>query len=302
MLRWELGPNSLFFAYLALVSVCFFWGTTYLGIRMALESFPPMALVAGRFTLSGSALLLFAWRRGMHIPRGPDLWRTALYGFMILGIGNACLTISELWIPSSLAALFIAPSPFWMVALEAALPRGERLRARVVAGMLLGLAGASILVAPDLLRQGFSGNVWRGFLILQLGGLSWGAGSIFQRRHRTPAHPVVSGAVQQLAAGLIFAIPALLTARPVDWSGRGPWAALYLVVFGSIVGYSSYVYALSRLPVALVSIYTYVNPVVAAVLGWLFYREPFGRGEILALAVIFAGVALVKRATRPEPA
>ena len=264
---------------------------------MALESFPPFVLVAFRFTLSGSTLLLFARLRGMHIPRGRDLWRTALHGFMILGIGNACLTISELWIPSSLAALFIAPLPFWMVALETALPGGERLNGRVIAGMLLGLAGTLILVAPDLVHQGFSGNIWRGFLILQLGGLSWGSGSILQRRHRTPAHPVVSGAVQQLAAGLAFAIPALLTPAPAVWSGRGLWAAIYLVVFGSIVGYSSYVYALSRLPVALVSIYTYVNPIVAAVLGWLVYREPFGQIEMLAMAVIFLGVATVKRAT-----
>jgi drug/metabolite transporter (DMT)-like permease len=117
------------------------------------------------------------------------------------------------------------------------------------------------------------------------------------------AHPVVSGAIQQLAAGLVFLPPALLIGEhPIRWQFRGVAALVYLVIFGSIVGYSSYIYALEKLPVALVSIYTYVNPVVAVLLGWLVYREPFGKREILAMLVIFLGVALVKRYTRPPAA
>jgi drug/metabolite transporter (DMT)-like permease len=107
---------------------------------------------------------------------------------------------------------------------------------------------------------------------------------------------VVSGAVQQLAAGVAFLLPAMLVPEhPVRWSARGAGALMYLVVFGSIVGYSAYIYAMDKLPVAIVSIYTYVNPVVAVALGWLFYREPFGGREAVAMLVIFAGVALVKR-------
>jgi drug/metabolite transporter (DMT)-like permease len=163
------------------------------------------------------------------------------------------------------------------------------------------VAGAALLVVPSLLQQGKSGfgtgsSVWKGFLILQIGSISWGFGSILSRRHQSRAHPVVSGAVQQLAAGLAFVGPALLIPeRQVIWTGRGTAAILWLVVFGSIVGYSSYVYALDRLPVALVSVYSYVNPVVAAALGWLFYREQFGVKEAAAMAVIFAGVGIVKR-------
>lgn len=262
---------------------------------MALESFPPFVLVSVRFCISGGLLLLFAWWRGMHIPRGRDLVRTGLFGVMILGAGNVCLTVAEQWIPSSLAALFIAPSPFWMVGLEAALPEGERLRGSTIVGMLIGFAGTALLVAPDLMASGFSGDIWRGFLLLQIGSASWSFGSVLQRRHKTQSHPVVSGAVQQLAAGLAFALPALVVkSQPAVWSGRGLWALVYLIVFGSIVGYSSYVYALSRLSVALVSIYTYINPIVAAILGWLFYREPFGRHESLALALVLVGVAVVK--------
>lgn len=295
-------PN--FWAYVSLVSICFFWGTTYLGIRMSLESFPPLILVSSRFTISGLLLLAAALVRGAHLPRGRELWKTALNGVVILGAGNAALTYSETWIPSGLAALIITTSPFWLVGIEAMVPGGEPLHAPVIAGMLIGLAGAALLVAPGAFSHGMEHNLLKGFLVLQIGCICWSAGSIAQRRQATLAHPVVSGGVQQLAAGLVFLIPALLVREsPIAWSLRGAAAMLYLILFGSIVGYSAYLYALDRLPVSVVSIYTYVNPVVAVLLGWLFYREPFGAREGLAMAVIFLGVAVVKRyggARRPR--
>ncbi len=282
---------------MALVSVCFFWGTTYLTIRMALESFPPLALVAIRFTISGVLLLAAAFLKGAHLPRGRELWLTALNGFIILGIGNAALTFAETWIPSGLAALIITTSPFWLVGIEALAPGGERLHAPTIAGMAIGLAGAALLVAPGAWGHGGMGhNLLKGFLVLQLGCLCWSAGSIAQRRQPSRAHPVVSGGVQQLAAGMMFVAPALLIKEhPIAWSFRGSAALVYLILFGSIVGYSAYIYAMDKLPVAVVSIYTYINPLVAVFLGWLFYREPFGAREAAAMAVIFAGVAVVKR-------
>ena len=132
----------------------------------------------------------------------------------------------------------------------------------------------------------------------------WAFGSIYQRRQVTGAHPIVIGAVQQLAAGLSFLPLAvgLPRASGALEPARRDGAILYLVVFGSIVGYSAYIFALDRLPVAIVSIYPYVNSVVAVTLGWLFYREPFGMREAAAMAIIFAGVALVKRYSRPRRA
>jgi drug/metabolite transporter (DMT)-like permease len=290
-----LRHHSHFAAYAALVAICFFWGTTYLGIRMALESFPPVLLVAVRYVLSGAILLAGAAMMGIRLPKGRELFQTALNGVIILGIGNGCLAFAEQWIPSGLAALFISTSPFWMVALDALIPGGEPLHAPTVAGMLIGFCGVAILVVPAG-AGGFSTSFLAGFLVLQLGCAGWSLGSIGQRRTRTVAHPMISGAVQQLATGVVFIIPALLIkAHPVVWSTRGAGALLYLVVFGSIVGYSAYIYALSNLPVAIVSIYNYINPVVAVFLGWLFYREPFGWREAVAMAVIFLGVATVKR-------
>ncbi len=294
----------MFWAYAALVSVCFFWGTTYLGIRMALESFPPSALVSIRFLLSGALMLLAAVLMKTPLPRGAELRRTALTGVIILGIGNGCLTLAETWIPSGLAALIITISPFWMLGLDAVMPPRVRLHAPTLAGMAVGLTGAALLVGPGAWAGGASSNIVKGFLILQLGCFSWSFGSLLQRKSETRANPIVNGAVQQLAAGLAFLVPALMSSTPIHWSGRGLGALFYLVVFGSIVGYSSYVYALEHLPVAVVSIYNYVNPVVAVTLGWIFYREPFGVREAVAMAVIFLGVAMVKRAEarRPERA
>jgi drug/metabolite transporter (DMT)-like permease len=166
--------------------------------------------------------------------------------------------------------------------------------------MLVGLAGTILLVAPEAMQEGFGGPLLRGFLLLQIGCAGWALGSILQRRHQTKAHPVVSGAVQQLATGLAFAVPALLTKpHPATWSMRSVEAVAYLVVFGSIVGYSAYAFVLDRLPISVMSIYNYINPIIAVFLGWIFFREHFGLQELFAMLIIFVGVALVKRYSRP---
>jgi drug/metabolite transporter (DMT)-like permease len=294
-----LPRHPLFTAYLALGAVCFFWGTTYLGIRMSLESFPPLMLVSVRYMISGAILLLFARARGIYVPRGRELAAACFSGFFTLGVGNGALVFTELLIPSGMASLIITTQPFWMVGFEALLPGGERLHAPTIGGMAIGLVGASLLFTPNVGGHGIDRNVLHGFLLLQVGLAGWSFGSIYQRRQAGKAHPVIAGAVQQLAAGLILAPFALaIHEHPVQWSARGVGALLYLVCFGSLVGYSAYVYAMDRLPVAIVSIYPYVNAVVAVALGWLFYREPFGRREALAMAIIFAGVATVKRYSR----
>ncbi len=288
-----------FWAYAALVSVCIFWGTTYLTIRMAIESFPPLLMVSVRYTLSGLILLGVAAARGAHLPRGAELRRTAINGVLVLSVGNTCLALAEQWIPSGMAALIISISPFWMVGLDSVIPPRQRLHAPTLLGLFVGLCGAALLVGPGALAGGANATALRnGFLILQFSSFSWCFGSLMQRRQSARAHPIVSGGVQQLAAGLAVLPLALLNPLPAHVSTRSLLALLYLVVFGTLVGYSSYVYAMAKLPVAVVSIYNYVNPVVAVFLGWLFYREPFGMREATAMGVIFIGVAIVKRMER----
>lgn len=281
-------------AWLALIAVWFFWGTTYLGIRMALESVGPIHLICIRFFLSGLILLLGARIAGAHIPTGRELWYTAATGLMLLGGGTGSLVFAEQWIPSGTAALIVVLSAFWTVGVEA-LTGGEKLHRPTLAGMLLGFAGIVVLVWPDiaggLLNKGLVG----GFLLLQFGAFSWAMGSVLQRRQPTVAHPIVSGAIQQLAVGVAFLpLAILIPEHPVVWSTRGTLALTWLVVFGSIVGYSAFIYTLEHMPIALVTTYNYVNPVVAVSLGWLFYREHFGLREVAAMLFVFAGVAVVK--------
>jgi len=291
-----LTRHPLFKPYLALVAVCFFWGTTYLGIRMSLESFAPLELVCVRYMISGALLVLFAIAKGAYLPRGRELGAVCFSGFLTLGIGNGALVFSELLIPSGIAGLIITISPFWMVGAEALLPGGERLHLPTIGGMVVGLLGAALLFAPDQGTHAIDRNLLNGFLILQVGMAGWSFGSIYQRRNSGKAHPVIAGGMQQLAAGLILAPFAIaIPGHPVHWSTRGVTALLYLVFFGSIVGYSAYVYAMDRLPVAIVSVYPYVNAIVAVALGWLFYREPFGLREAIAMVIIFASVGVVKR-------
>ena len=302
-------------AYVALGAVYFFWGTTYLAIRMALESFPPLLLIGSRFLLSGTILLIATRVVGARFPRGNELWKTAALGLLLIGGGNGALVFAEMWIPSGLAALFITTSPFWMVGLEAVLPRGEPLHIPTLSGIFVGLVGVLILVAPaaagllapegSAAANGSAGLV-SGFLVLQFGCFCWCLGGALHRRMDAKVHPFVSAAVQQFATGLVFTPIALLAnEHSVQWSERGALALAWLVIFGSVVGYNAFIYAMERLPVPIVATYSYVNPIVAVALGWLFYREPFGWREMIAMLTVFTGVALVKyysSRTPPRPA
>ena len=261
-----------------------------------------MLLVCVRYIISGSVLLGFARVRGLYLPKGREFWWACFSGLLTLGIGNDALVASETQIPSGLAGLIVTISPFWMVGVEALLPGGERLHGPTIAGMGVGLAGAALLFAPDAGAQSIDHKLVVGFLLLQFGMAGWSFGSIIQRRKTGKAHPVVAGGVQQLAAGVAM-IPVTAISRDwtIHWNFRGVAAICYLITFGSLVGYSAYVYAMDRLPVSMVSLYPYVNVVVAVSLGWLFYREPFGRRELVAMVIIFIGVALVKRYSHKPP-
>jgi drug/metabolite transporter (DMT)-like permease len=289
----KLGPHRL--KYIALAGVCILWGTTYLGIRISLESLPPFYLIAIRYTISGAILLTACKLAGAAMPSGRELLLTGAYGAICIGIGNGFLAIAELWIPSGLAALFYTTAPFWMVGIDALLPGGRKPRPSTLAGLVIGLTGVVFLVLPAARHEGIRGATFTGFLVLQLSAAGWVLGSLLQKRVPTRSLAVVTGAVQQLAAGLVMFVPAAIFERaPHAVSTRSVLAVAYLVVFGSLIGYTAFIYSMSRLPVALVSVYTFVNPLVAVFLGWLFFREPFGWREFAAMCIIFAGVFAVK--------
>ena len=148
-----------FWAYAALLAVCFFWGTTYAAIRMALESFPPMLIVSLRYNLSGGLMLGGVLAARIPLPSGPELRRTAFNGLLVLGIGNGALVYAETWIPSGLAALVLSLSPFWLLGLNATLPPREPVRPATWLGLLAGLAGAALLVGPGAFEGGLHGGL-----------------------------------------------------------------------------------------------------------------------------------------------
>ncbi len=288
---------------MALVCVCIFWGTTYLGFRIALDFLGPATIVCIRNFLSGGLILAWAvWQR-KQFPRGRDLWLTGLYGILTIGIGNGALAVAELWTPTGLASLFITTGPFLYAGMDAVIPGGEKLHGPTILGLLVGFLGVLGLVAPA--AWGFvtggdissGGGIVAGFLMLQFSGACWSLGSLLQRNRKVGVHPFVIAGVQQMATGFAFVLPAMLEPQHAVWNAQGIGAVIYLATFGGIVGYGCYMTALARLPLAMVSIYTYVNPVVAVFLGWLAYREPFGWREAAAMAVIFLGVWMVRRAS-----
>jgi drug/metabolite transporter (DMT)-like permease len=240
-------------------------------------------------------LVVAAALTGMKLPRGRELGLTSLCGIVCITIGNGALVFAELYIPTGLAALFYTTAPFWMVGVDALLPRGAKPLATTLAGLLVGVLGVAFLVYPAAVHEGFGGRTLPGFLVLQLSVAAWVTGALLQKRVSTQAAPLVTGAVQQLAAGLAsFVLAAWFEKPPQHLAPRPAIALVYLIIAGSIVGYTAFIYAMTHLPVAVVSIYMFVNPVVAVFLGYLFFREPFGYRAATAMLIIFVGIAAVR--------
>ena len=279
--------------------MCVVWGTTYLAIRIALETIPP-ALIGGlRFTAAGAILLLFLRARGERLP-APSQWGSlALLGFLMLLIGNGAVVWAQQWVPSGLAAILVAAQPFWIAGIESALPRGERLTLRIFVGLLIGFGGILVLVWPDLTASGGSGrNFVFGVIAIQLACLGWSIGSAYSRRRPAQENAIAASAFQMLFGGAWFL--AIATWRG-EWSDlvltpRTLAAEAYLVFFGSFAGYSAYIYALKHLPIATVSLYTYINPVIAVLLGSLVAGEPFGVRVVVGASIVLAAVAIVRMA------
>ena len=284
-------------AYAAWILVCAVWGTTYLAIRIALETIPPLLVGGLRYAAAGAALALLLAARGERLPARATWPGLALLGFFMIGLGNGGVIWAEQWVPSGIAAMLVASVPFWTTGLEAMIPGGERITRRIACGLLAGLGGILLLVWPDLVAGGVAGHRFAvGVFALQVACLGWSLGSVYSRR-RARAESALGAAALQMLMGGIFML-AVATARD-EWaalafSWRSALAELYLTLAGSLAGYSAYVYALKHLPLSTVSLYAYVNPVIAVLLGTLLAGEPFGWRMLVASAVVLVGVVVVQ--------
>lgn len=284
-------------AYLAWIAVCLIWGTTYLGIRVALETIPP-ALVGGiRYTLAGIILAAVLAARGVRLP-GRSHWAgLALVGALMIAVGNGGVIWAEQWVPSGIAALLVAASPFWMAGIEALIPGGERLSLRGFLGLMVGFGGIVLLVWPDLFGAGANGRQFAlGVVALQVACLGWAAGSSYSRRHGRAENALAAAALQMLFGGFLMLAVATVAGEwaRLTFTARSLSAEIYLLVIGSLVGYPAYVYALKHLPVTTVSLYAYINPVIAVLLGTALLDEPFGPRVVVATILVFLGSGVVR--------
>ena len=299
------SPTEKKRAYAAWATICVVWGTTYFAIKVALESVPPFLMGGIRYLMAGAVLAAWIVARGGRLP-GRASWRVfALVGILMLGLGNGGVVLAEQWVPSGLAAVVIATSPFWMVGVEALSPGGERLTGRHVIGLLLGFSGILLLVGPSL--WGGSGQRWQtlaGVLALQLACAGWAVGSSYGKRHAPKVTPAMSAAAQMLCGGLVMLTAGSLLGewRALSFTRVSTGALIYLTVLGSLAAFVAYIYALTHLPVSIVSLYAYINPVIAVALGTLLLGEPFGMRMVLAVAIILAGLAIVSSAKSRERA
>ncbi|HEU5399393.1 MAG TPA: EamA family transporter [Gammaproteobacteria bacterium] len=279
---------------LGFAAVYILWGSTYLGIRFAVASIPPLLMAGTRFFAAGCILYALVRRRGAARPTFTH-WRSAviLGGLLLLG-GNGLVSIAEQTVPSGIAALIVAAVPFWMVLLNAAEQRTQP-KLSVIAGLVLGIVGLAVLVLPGN-SAGHADPLGVGLLLAA--SFSWAVGSLYAPRAHLPASTFLGIAMEMVAGGVLLWIVGLATGESVTLHANGitlksALALAYLTVFGSLLGFSAYVWLLKVTTPARASTYAFVNPVIAVILGWALAGEMLDARILLAGAVIVAAVCII---------
>lgn len=282
--------------WLAMLAVYIAWGSTYLAIRFAVMTIPPFLMAGARFLIAGLVMLVFRLAAGDPLPRRVEARSVAIVGLFLLLGGNGAVVWAEQTVPSGLAALMVSSSPLWMLLMDALRPGGTRPSARAMLGVGLGFAGVLVLFWPvgsgSLISVSPIGSV---FLIFAA--FSWAAGSIYSRYSPQPSAPMMASALEMLSGGAALTLLGAVTGE----FGQLRLGAVsipsllglgYLIVFGSLVGFTAYTWLLRVAPTSLVSTYAYVNPLVALISGSLIGHELLSGRTLLAAAVILAAVAL----------
>jgi len=284
-------------AYFALGAICLIWGTTYLALRIAVQHFPPFLFIAIRQTISGLLLvgftLLFLKAK---LPSRSDLVRQAIAGFFLISMGNGLVAWAELYIPSGLAAILCSLMPLVVILMNLSINREEKPTFPIVIGTLMGFAGIVMIFGDNL--GAFSSSHYVLAVILTLTAvLCWAGASIWVKKKSSHSNLFVNAGLQMFFGG-IWLFPISLGVddlSSVHWSSEALYAMLYLIVFGSIIAYACYAYALRSLPMTIVSLYAYVNPIVAVLLGWLVLNEPLNAWMWAAISITITGIYTVNK-------
>lgn len=284
----------------AFASIYIIWGSTYLAIRYAIETIPPFIMGGTRFLVSG--VLLYIWARHRSAPRPTKLhWRNAIIagGFLLLG-GNGAVVWAEQFVPSGLTALLVSILPFWLVIIEGVRPPRRRPSGAVLVGLVLGFIGIIVLVGPG--NIGGHGDVRPlGALVLILGSLSWAIGSFWSRDAELPESGLLTTGIEMLSGGALLIIVGVLSGELSQFdvlhvSRASAIGLLYLITFGSLLGFTSYIWLLDKVSPAHLGTYAYVNPIVAVLLGWAIAGERLSVRTAVAAAIVICAVALITTA------
>ncbi len=284
----------------AFAAVYLIWGSTYLAIHYAIQTIPPFLMAGARFLVAGAVLYAWVASRAAKRPTWPQVRNASIVGLMLLMLGNGGVVWAEQTVPSGVTALIVAIVPLWLVVLSWARPGGTRPTVGVAAGVAVGLFGTVVLVGPDSLRGSGPINIW-GAATLVLASLSWAAGSLFAKEADLPT-PLVATSIEMLVAGTALMAAGLVSGEASRLTHTGVslvsiTGLAYLVVFGSVVGFTAYTWLLRNATPVAVGTYAYVNPVVAVALGWLIAGETVTGRTMAGAAIIVSAVIIVTIST-----
>ncbi len=284
---------------LAFALVYILWGSTYLAIRITDEHIPPAMMCGTRFLIAGPIMLGYCALTGRRVLTGiAELGKLALIGILLLTGGNLVLAWAEVYVPSGLSALIIAITPLWFLIIDTWILRGDRISRRGLIGLGLGAIGMLVLLWPQLRQGGGAQTHLLHYLILPLGSLSWAIGSVLSKHWEVGVDSFAGTGWQMIASGVVNMSLALALHDPARtvWTARGVGALVYLIIGGSLVGFTSYIWLLDHAPTSKVSTYAYVNPMVAVFMGWLVLNERVDSYILVGSAIIVTAVALVTSA------
>lgn len=289
--------RTSYLPYLALAAVCIIWGTTYLALRIAVLHFPPFLFTAMRQTTAGLLLLAFMFTVGKAaLPSRDHILRQAVGGFFMISMGNGLVAWAEMHIPSGVAAIICSLMPVLVILINVTIHRDEKPTFPIIAGVILGLVGIITMFSEHL--SGFSRTEYIiGILFTFAAVVAWAGGSIWIKKHHTDSNPFVNAGLQMFFGGLLLSPFSLAfdDLTRISFTTEVIWALAYLIIFGSLVAYASYAYALRKLPMTIVSLYAYINPIVAVVLGWLVLDETLNLKIWLAILLTITGIYIVNK-------
>ncbi len=287
--------SPLFKAYVAFALVSFFWGTTYLGIRIGVdEKIPPFWLAGLRQTSAGFLVIIYSLIKGEKFPGGKDFPKLIIPGLLMIACGNGLVTWAEQYINSGLTAILCSMNPVWVMILSFTLLRSEVMSKSLVIGIALGFVGILVIFSNSL-GDFANPKYLLGICGIVLANIGWASGTIFVSRYKSSISPVAASGWQMFIAGLVLATLSFILESPLEtvYTWRGIGALVYLTVFGSIIAYGAFLYVLNHMSPTKSSAYSYINTVVAVILGWLWLDEKITLNIVIGAAITIYGIYLV---------